>query len=38
MVQITCRLAGIETRLSVLTWMVGINVSLAVAILFRVCH
>ena len=36
----TCeaRLAGVETRLSVLTWMTGANIALTTAILFRVFH
>ena len=29
------RLAGIEGRLSTLTWMVGTNVALTVAVLFK---
>ena len=32
------RLAGVETRLSVLTWMAGANIALTTAILFRVFH
>jgi hypothetical protein len=30
------RLAGIETKLAVQTWMVGFNLVLTVAVLFRV--
>ncbi len=29
------RLAGVETRLSVLTWMVGANFAMTLAVLFR---
>ena len=32
------RLAGVETRLSVLTWMVGANIAIGVATMFRVFH
>jgi hypothetical protein len=32
------RLASIESRLSVLTWMVGANIALVTAILFKVFH
>ncbi len=32
------RLANVETRLSVLTWMVGANIAMTTAILFRVFH
>ena len=30
------RLAGLETKVSVLTWMVGTNVALTLAVLWRV--
>jgi hypothetical protein len=30
------RLAGVETRLSVLTWMTGANIAMTMAILFKV--
>ena len=32
------RLAGIESRLATLTWMVGTNVALTVAVLFKLFH
>jgi hypothetical protein len=32
------RLAGIEGRLSTLTWMVGTNPALTVAVLFKLFH
>ena len=32
------RLANVETRLSVLTWMAGANLALSMTILFRVFH
>jgi hypothetical protein len=32
------RLAGVETRLSVLTWMVGANMAMSLSILFKVFH
>ncbi|HKM62900.1 MAG TPA: hypothetical protein VJY39_10455 [Acidisphaera sp.] len=32
------RLASIDTRLSVLTWMAGTNIALTVAVLFKVFH
>jgi hypothetical protein len=32
------RLANVETRLSVLTWMAGANIAMTTAILFRVFH
>ncbi len=32
------RLAGVETCLSVLTWMAGANIALSMTILFRVFH
>jgi hypothetical protein len=32
------RLAGVETRLSVLTSMVGANIAMTMAVMFRVFH
>ena len=32
------RLAGVETRLSVLTWMSGATLAMCVTILFKVFH
>ncbi len=32
------RLAGVETRLSVLTWMSGATLAMCITILFRVFH
>jgi hypothetical protein len=32
------RLAGIDTRLSVLTWIAGTNLAATVAVLFKLLH